>query len=230
MKIRSSILAAAFLLVGPSCFLTSYGQAQVAPQSLNQNLTVKASNPMQKFKKTITTIFWVGESANSDNGFIHNYASYWDTNWMKHFGGIDSPLKRNGYMPAAFTPKQNPFYVALPFAEVDADGNLKEIAKKIPGYGSGNGPLTKNRWVEIRHAGKSCYAQWQDVGPYGEDDFDWVFGTASKPKNKQGLKAGLDISPAVAQYIGMGDSDDTEWRFVNEQDVPEGPWKEIVTR
>lgn len=185
---------------------------------------------MNAFKKTMTTIFWVGEGASDDNGYIHNYSSYWDTNWVKHFGGVDSPNRRKGFLPSAFTPKQNPFYVALPFAEVDRDGKLKTIAKKIPGFGKTGEPLTKNRWVEIRYKGKSCFAQWQDVGPFGEDDFDWVFGAAKKPSNKQGLKAGLDISPASAQYLGMTDSDKTEWRFVEEKDVPDGPWKTIVTR
>jgi hypothetical protein len=28
----------------------------------------------------------------------------------------------------------------------------------------------------------------------------------------------------------MTDSDKTEWRFVEEKDVPDGPWKTIVTR
>ena len=109
---------------------------------------------MTQFKKTITTIFWVGEGATEENGYIHNRSSYWDDNWMKHFGGVDSPLNRKGWLPAAFTPKQNPFYVALPFAEVDGDGNLKEIAKKIPGFGQNAGPLTRNRWVEIRYKGR----------------------------------------------------------------------------
>jgi len=185
---------------------------------------------MYQFKKTMTTMFWVGEAPSKDNGNIDNYRSYWDANWMKNFGGVDTPWHRKGYFPAAFTPKQNPFYVALPFADVDPDGNQKEITKKIPGFGQNQGPLTKNRWVEVRYKGKSCFAQWQDVGPFGEDDFDWVFGSAKKPKNKQGLKAGLDISPATAQYLGMADSGKTEWRFVDEKDVPDGAWKAIVTR
>jgi hypothetical protein len=90
--------------------------------------------------------------------------------------------------------------------------------------------LTRNRWIEVRYKGKSCYAQWQDVGPHGEDDFDWVFGSAAKPKNRNGMKAGLDISPAAAQYLGIKDSAHTEWRFVDAADVPDGPWKTIVTR
>jgi hypothetical protein len=232
MEIGWRGLASAILLVAPLCYLSSQGQAQNSSENSKQDTAYKTRSSIQmyKFKKTVTTIFWVGENATNDNGFISNRGSYWDSNWMKHYGGVDSPSNRKGYMPAAFTPRQNPFYVALPFAEADENGNLKEIARKIPGYGTKNGALTRNRWVEIRYKGKSCYAQWQDVGPFGEDDFDWVFGTASKPKNMQGLKAGLDISPAAAQYIGMKDNDKTEWRFVEEADVPDGPWKVIVTR
>jgi hypothetical protein len=77
--------------------------------------------------------------------------------------------------------------------------------------------------VEVRYKGKSVYAQWADVGPFGEDDFDWVFGSAAKPRNKEGEKAGLDISPAAAQYLGMSDNDKTEWRFVEENEVPDSP-------
>jgi hypothetical protein len=226
MKSRSCVFAIAILLGATACY-NYFRNSAWAFQDLKIH-----GNPskMTQFKKTITTIFWVGEGATEENDYIHNRSSYWDENWMKHYGGIDSPQNRKGWLPAAFTPKQNPFYVALPFAEVDGDGNLKEIAKKIPGFGQNAGPLTRNRWVEIRYKGKSCFAQWQDVGPNGEDDFDWVFGKAKKPKNKWGLKAGLDISPATAQYLSIVDSDTTEWRFVDEKDVPDGPWKAIITR
>jgi hypothetical protein len=201
-------------------------------RDFDQKVTYSPQNarPMNSFKKTMTTVFWVGEGATADNGYIDNYGSYWDPHWIKHFGGVDSPSRRRGFFPAGFMPKQNPFYIALPFAEVNEDGKLKAIAKKIPGYGAGEEPLTRNRWVEIRYRGKSCYAQWQDVGPGGEDDFDWVFGSAAKPKNKQGMKAGLDISPAAAHYLGVEDAAQTEWRFVEAAEVPDGPWKAIVTR
>jgi hypothetical protein len=216
--------AIAVLLAAPACYLGTHDSAYAShdPQA-GQGIA------MSDFKKTITTVFWVGEDANDDNGHIHNHASYWDPDWLKSFGGIDSPKRRKGFMPAGFTPKENPFYIALPFAEVDQNGKLKPVAKKIPGFGEGK-PLTRNRWVEVRYKGKSVYAQWADVGPFGEDDFDWVFGNAKQPKNRMGEKAGLDISPAAASYLGMTENDKTEWRFVEESDVPDGPWKVIVTR
>ncbi|MGO9543948.1 MAG: hypothetical protein ACLPPF_04040 [Rhodomicrobium sp.] len=232
MTVKLRKLAAAILLAAPVCYSMAQGQAINTPGSIGQRVTYtpEHSIPMSNFKKTVTTVFWVGEGASAENGHIDNYGSYWDARWMKHFGGVDNPEKRNGFHPAGFKPKQNPFYVALPFAEVDRNGNLKEIAKNIPGFGTANGPLTRNRWVEIRYKGKSCFAQWQDVGPSGEDDFDWVFGDAAKPKNKFGLRAGLDISPATAQWLDIEDSARTEWRFVDASAVPDGPWKDIVTR
>lgn len=226
MKLKSCVFVASVLFGLSAASALPNRPAWDSPS----NASNVSLNSMSPFKKTMTTIFWVGEGATEDNGYIHNHSSYWDEDWMKSFGGVDNPLKRKGFFPSAFTPKQNPFYIALPFAEVDPDGNLKDIAKKIPGFGQEQEPLTRNRWVEIRYKGKSCFAQWQDVGPFGEDDFDWVFGSAKKPKNTQGLKAGLDISPATAQFLGMDDSDQTEWRLVDEKDVPEGPWKIIVTR
>jgi hypothetical protein len=211
-------------LAAPAAYLACEGPAQSATDRSEERIKMSA------YKTTITTVFWVGEAANGDNGFIHNRSSYWDRDWIKSFGGVDSPKDRRGYFPSGFTPKQNPFYAALPFAEVDENGQLKDVAKNIPGFGQSEEPLTRNRWIEIRHKGKSCFAQWQDVGPFGEDDFDWVFGSAKKPRNREGLKAGLDISPAAAEYLGIAGSDKTEWRFVEEKDVPDGPWKAIVTR
>lgn len=232
MSVGSRRLAAAILLAIPVCYSSAMGQDRNSPGNIGQKVDYapQGASAMTAFKKTITTVFWVGEAASSENGYIDNYGSYWDSHWMKHFGGVDSPTHRDGYLPAGFIPKENPFYVALPFAEVDHDGNLKEAAKKIPGFAAGNEPLTRNRWVEIRYRGKSCFAQWQDVGPSEENDFDWVFGSAKKPKNQYGLKAGLDISPAAAHFLGIEDSARTEWRFVDAADVPDGPWKAIVTR
>ncbi|HET7446362.1 MAG TPA: hypothetical protein VFJ49_00260 [Methyloceanibacter sp.] len=89
--------------------------------------------------------------------------------------------------------------------------------------------MLKNRWVEIRYNGRSCYAQWQDVGPSGEDDFAFVFGDADVPLNTFDAEAGLDVSPAVWHRLGMTDNALTEWRFVEESEVPDGPWTEIVT-
>ncbi len=188
------------------------------------------------WKKTMTTYFYVGEPSDADNAYIPNDASYWDEKWQAHFGGIDSPNCRSGYIPCEFTPKENPFYFALPYAEYDPAGKLKVSAQRVPWYkpsffnidGTENTQLLKNRWIAVRHAGQTCYAQWEDVGPNGEDDFAYVFGKAA-PINTFGAHAGLDASPALWKCLHMSDNDYTEWAFVDASAVPAGPWKDIVT-
>ena len=36
--------------------------------------------------------------------------------------------------------------------------------------------------------------------------------------------AGLDVSPAVRDYLGFGTKDVCDWKFVEYRDVPPGPW------
>jgi hypothetical protein len=183
-----------------------------------------------KYKSALTTMFWVGEDSDESNGFIPNHESYWDSFWLEHYGGIDSPDNRCGYQPCKFIPKENPFYFALPYGDRDNNENLKESVKLIPWYKniSKDESLIKNVWIEIKYNNKICYAQWEDVGPFETDDFDYVFGNAA-PKNIFGVSAGLDISPATWDCLGIDDNAIVKWRFVEEKDVPEGPWKLIIT-
>src|SRR5947209_3573472 len=77
----------------------------------------------------VTTVFWVGESALSGGG-ISNILSAWDPAWVRNYGGEDSPSNRIGFLPAAFLPRQNPFYVALPWCDMQ-DGQLKPDAAAV---------------------------------------------------------------------------------------------------
>src|SRR4030095_10943945 len=122
----------------------------------------------------------------SENAFIPN-----DQDWQSHYGGVDDPERRDGHWPADFRPKENPFYVALPYGEFTEAGDLKRQARDIPWFYS-DSPLLKNHWIEIVLDGRSCFAQWQDVGPCGENDFNFVFGDAVEPLNTFHAKAGLD--------------------------------------
>ena len=182
-------------------------------------------------REVLTSTFWVGEAAGADNGYISNSPSAWVQNWVDQFGGIDDPNDRCGYKPCGFEPKENPFYFALPYNDVDRDGHRKESADRIPWFGEvrDQRSVVKNQWIVISHDDVSCYAQWEDVGPFEEDDFDYVFGD-SPPKNSQGIGAGLDISPATRDCLGHEGNSFTRWEFVNESEVPDGPWKEIISR
>jgi len=179
------------------------------------------------------TIFWTGEAAGPDNGNISNVQSAWDENWTRHYGGYDSPSARRGYKPAAFDPLQNPFYCALPYNDISDNGRKADALDIIPWAAEKstwleNESLCKNRWIKIIKNSKTAYAQWEDAGPFGEDDQDYVFGNAS-PANQTNQNAGLDVSPAVRDDLGLADIDRVDWQFVDFADVPDGPWKETIT-
>ncbi|HET7446361.1 MAG TPA: hypothetical protein VFJ49_00255 [Methyloceanibacter sp.] len=84
--------------------------------------------PINDFKTTMTTMFWVGEPSNAENDYIPNHESYWDKDWLASFGGVDHPRHRDKDWPAGFTPKENPFYVALPYGEFGKGDRLKTEA------------------------------------------------------------------------------------------------------
>src|SRR5215831_8025332 len=45
-----------------------------------------------------------------------------------------------------------------------------------------------------------------------------------RPKLNLNKGAGLDVSPAVRDYLGLKPTDLTDWRFVDFGEVPRGPW------
>ena len=174
------------------------------------------------------TVFWVGEEETEESGFISNAASFWDKNWQEHFGGVDDPDNRNGFWPQDFTPRQNPFYIALPYADFDSAKNLKASAKKIPWYKSPKSgqSVVKNRWVKVSYREKICFGQWEDVGPKNTDDFDYVFGQ-KPPRNSF---SGIDLSPAVRDCLEMRGRAKVSWQFIEDSQVPDGAWKQIITK
>ena len=180
----------------------------------------------------VTTVFWVGESATTNNP-VHNRSSSWDMNWGVNFGGFDNPdpAARKDFLPANFTPKENPFYVALPYNDVSGGRHKPEARRVIPWFAhtfrAEGQSVCRNRWVAIRKGNRVCYAQWSDCGPFRTDHWEYVFGNeAPKPNLNQG--AGLDVSPAVRDFIGMNSGKDVvDWKFVEERDVPRGPWARL---
>ncbi len=184
--------------------------------------------PSSSWKSARATVFWVGEGEGAENGFIHNRSSAWDVDWEKHFGGYDDPECRNGFYPCAFTPKENPFYVALPYNDLFLDGQHKDDPRLPPGPRIRYESDLKNRWIAVKAGEYICYAQWQDVGPFGEDDIEYVFGTAQTPLNRQGERAGIDLSPAMRDCLKVGGLSDVEWRHVDTNEVLDGPWKLLM--
>ncbi len=205
-----------------------YGVPAVARVVMEQNRT-SARDEMSWKRNVVATVFWVGELAGEHNP-TPNTQSAWDQNWQANFGGVDTPEHRNGWCPAGFTPLANPFYVALPYNDVAKGGvHRAEAAAAIPWFWEsyrGDGiSVCKDRWIAIHHAGQVCYAQWEDVGPFEVDHWQYVFGHDG-PRANRNDAAGIDLSPAVRDYLGMSSGARVEWRFVTDKQVPQGPWRD----
>jgi hypothetical protein len=203
----------------------------------------------------IATTFWVGEifDPNASDG-SQVYSTY-DSEWLAHYGGCDGIVVKNdcsteprtaanGYFPSSMTPLENPFYLDLPFDDLNDPAAFARRAEVIPwandpGYAGRQDDRSfsymKNRWVAITKGGQTCYAQIQDAGPGQYNDAEYVFGGDDRrPKNSNFNSAGMDVSPAVNGCLGFSDingqDDLVDWRFVEEVDVPPGPWLTVVTR
>lgn len=178
-------------------------------------------------RNVVATVFWVGELPTQNNP-TPNTSSAWDQNWTANFGGYDHPERRRGWCPADFTPALNPFYIALPYNDVAKGGvHRPEASDVIPWFWEeyrGDGiSVCHGRWLAIHYEGRVCYAQWEDVGPFEVDHWQYVFGK-EKPRRNRNKSAGIDVSPAVRDFLKMPSGGYVEWRFVDETQVPDGPW------
>jgi hypothetical protein len=185
------------------------------------------TSPYPWKRNIVTTVFWVGELPTKNNP-VPNTKSSWDKSWLANFGGVDSPSRRDGWIPVGFTPRQNPFYVALPYNDITKKGTKPEAKHVIPWFSRtfkrDGQSVCKGRWVAIRKGDRVCYAQWEDCGPFRTDHWEYVFGN-ERPKPNLNGGAGLDVSPAVRDYLGLSGRDVTDWRFVETWEVPPGPWR-----
>ena len=192
------------------------------------------NKPAERFprkKEIVTTTFWIGEKPSANNP-VPNRTSSWDANWTKNYGGYDDPERshRHDFIPAKFTPRQNPFYCALPYNDKASNGHRPEAPRVVPWFKEayqGPGVSTcKSRWIAIRKGNKVAYAQWEDAGPFRTDHWQYVFGN-ERPKPNLNKGAGLDVSPAVRDYLGINETDVTDWKFVEFSEVPHGPWSKL---
>jgi hypothetical protein len=153
----------------------------------------------------------------------------------------------NGFFPSQATPLENPFYLDLPYDDLNDEAGFAMRCDTIPwaddpGYAGhcndAEFSYMKNHWVAITGPnGATCYGQIEDAGPSHDDlyhDAAYVFGaTNAQPVQGQFNNAGMDVSPALNGCLGFadldGEDDRVSWQFVDEVDVPDGPWKQVVT-
>lgn len=203
----------------------------------------------------VATTFWVGELFDPSAPDGSQMLSTYDNDWFTSYGGCDGILTSkgchtqqrtaaNGYFPTAMTPRQNPFYLDLPYDDLNDEtgfalrGHVIPWAKDEPYASDVDNPrvsLMKNRWVMLRRGDRTCFGQIQDAGPGQYKDWAYVFGSDDRrPANKDFNGAGLDVSPALNGCLGFtelnGQSDTVDWRFVDDADVPTGPWTRLITQ
>jgi hypothetical protein len=205
-------------------------------------------------RKIVATTFWVGEISDPNSRDGSQMVSTYDYQWLAHYGGCDGIEEGgvcrteprtavNGFFPTRMAPLQNPYYLDLPFDDLHNPIAFRQRATVVPwandpGY-TGNGTdrsfsYLKNRWVGISNGHRTCYGQIEDAGPAQYHDARYVFGVDDpRPANHKFNHAGMDVSPALNGCLGFrelnGASDTVDWRFVDDVDVPPGPWRRIIT-
>lgn len=221
----------------------------------------------------VSTTFWVGEIFDPQLPDGSQVCSTYDSAWALHWSGISNgkagsgsdcegspvggcdgaPVKDNpcateprtapDFWPTKVTPRENPFYLDLPFDDMNDSTGFKSRCQVIPWAkddpshcGDTKNSYMKNRWVHLVGAsGRDCYGQIEDAGPSSGSayhDSAYVFGADDKrPAHKDFNNAGLDVSPALNGCLGFrdldGENDTVRWQFIDQP--PAGPWTRIVT-
>ncbi|MDQ0757128.1 hypothetical protein [Arthrobacter sp. B3I4] len=134
----------------------------------------------------------------------------------------------DGYFPQHQPPpKENPFYLDLPFDDVHDPIAFQQRCQVIPWAAADNAATginhcadpgysyMKNRWVKLTGpGGRVCYGQNEDAGPSSGTayhDAAYVFGANdARPANPNysadvGQGAGLDVSPALNGCLGFAE-------------------------
>jgi hypothetical protein len=196
-------------------------------------------------RQVLAMQFRLGAIVSQRDGYDgQSVSSAWDARWAQHYGGCDGlgpvgvacsadTAARRGpdWFPTVTVPRENPYYVALPFDDLVPNGTTgreRMAWSQDPGFAGRQGDRTvsflKNRWVSVSGPAGTCFAQVEDTGP-GAPDPAYVFD-AEAPKDYYGMH----LSPALFRCLGFdGTALDgrVDWAFVDAPD--QGPWATLVT-
>lgn len=203
--------------------------------------------------QVVVTTFWVGEVFDPHAADGSQRVSTYDARWLEHYGGCDGVevagerrteerRAADGWFPRHMTPQENPFYLDLPYDDLHDAEAFARRCEVVPwaddagyaGHCDDHGfSYLKNRWVRVvGPTGRECYGQVQDAGPAEYHDAGYVFGD-DPPRSHEFEGAGLDVSPALNGCLGLreldGSGERVTWQFVEDTDVPAGPWRRLVT-
>jgi len=163
----------------PGTYPSSNPTASPTGNFVFANFNKRSKNTYPWKSGIYTTMFWIGEGGSTISS-TDNIGSAWDEDWRTSNRGNDSPYDRSGFAPADHAPTVNPFYVALPFNDLaypDKAARWLPAGWHRPNKDGKQVSACKDRWVQIKNAqGRSCYAQWEDVGPLRSDHAEYVFG------------------------------------------------------
>jgi hypothetical protein len=255
VRVSLGALVVSWLMLISACgCITAAGGSRRASSSSHVAQLKLRGRRYPLHRNTVATTFWVGEIFDPTAPDGSQVISTYDSSWLKHYGGCDGALAAgrceterrtagNEYFPTQMTPRENPFYLDLPFDDVNNAAAFARRAEVVPwandrGYAGraadSSFSYMKNRWVKLMRGRRTCYGQIEDAGPGKYDDYRYVFGSDDRrPQNTKFNGAGLDVSPALNGCLRFselnGDDDRVDWQFVDDIDVPPGPWKRIVT-
>ena len=193
--------------------------------------SLATSTPRYPWKTNIvTTVFWIGEQP-TENNPVPNNKSSWDANWTSNYGGYDTPgcLVAPQLHPGLVRPA--PESILLSRCRTTTLPTASSNRKPRWLFPGSSNPIPSRANLSARIAGSrsakataSAMRNGKIAGPFRTDHFQYVFQN-ERPKPNLNRGAGLDVSPAVRDYLGLPPTDVTDWQFVEVRDVPPGPWR-----
>ena len=127
------------------------------------------------------------------------------------------------------SPRKTPFTwrsLIMTFPE----GSIRRRASRVipwfrREYAGKGQSVCKGRWVQIVYNKRSCFAQWEDCGPFTTEDWPYVFGdkaSPSIPRTKgRALTSPLPYATIWALREEQPLSTGALWNFYR---IPRGPW------